>query len=94
MAEDGSLVSIGYDITERKRAENLLDEKIKELQLKNSEMLESISYAQRIQQSILANPDGLSEYLRGSFIYYQPKDIISGDLYWYYKKIRNCMLPQ
>ena len=86
MAEDGSLVGIGYDITERKRAENLLDEKIKELQLKNSEMLESISYAQRIQQSILANPNGLSEYLSGSFIYYQPKDIISGDLYWYYKK--------
>jgi len=86
MAKDGSLVGIGYDITERKRAENLLDEKIKELQLKNSEMLESISYAQRIQQSILANQDGLSEYLTGSFIYYQPKDIISGDLYWYYKK--------
>ncbi|MEO8762547.1 MAG: SpoIIE family protein phosphatase [Bacteroidia bacterium] len=86
IAEDGSLVGIGYDITERKRAENLLDEKIKQLQLKNSEMLESISYAQRIQQSILANPDGLSEYLTGSFIYYQPKDIISGDLYWYYKK--------
>src|ERR1700756_1927391 len=32
MAEDGSLVSIGYDITERKRAENQLDNKIKELQ--------------------------------------------------------------
>jgi len=85
-AEDGSLVSIGYDITERKRTEFLLDEKIKQLQLKNSEMLESISYAQRIQKSILANPDGLSEYMNGSFIYYQPKDIVSGDLYWYYKK--------
>ncbi|MHB8259412.1 MAG: SpoIIE family protein phosphatase [Bacteroidia bacterium] len=86
LAEDGSLVGIGYDITERKRAENLLDKKLKELQLKNTEMLESISYAQRIQKSILANPDGLSEYVSDSFIYYQPKDIVSGDLYWYYKK--------
>lgn len=86
MAEDGSLVSIGYDITERKRAESLLDGKIKELQSKNSEMLESIAYAKRIQQSILAKPDGLSDYVSESFIYYQPKDIVSGDLYWYYKK--------
>jgi PAS domain S-box-containing protein len=86
LAEDGSLVGIGYDITERKRAENLLDAKIKELQVKNSEMLESIAYAQRIQKSILANPDGLSEFISDSFIYYQPKDIVSGDLYWYYKK--------
>ncbi len=86
VAEDGSLVSIGYDITDRKRAENLLDEKVKQLQLKNAEMLESISYAQRIQQSILADRDGLSQLVDGSFIYYQPKDIVSGDLYWYYKK--------
>ena len=86
LAEDGSLVGIGYDITERKHTESLLDKKIKELQVKNSEMLESIAYAQRIQKSILANPDGLSEYVSDSFIYYQPKDIVSGDLYWYYKK--------
>ena len=86
LAEDGSLVGIGYDITERKHTESLLDKKIKELQVKNSEMLESIAYAQRIQKSILANPDGLSAYVSDSFIYYQPKDIVSGDLYWYYKK--------
>ena len=86
LAEDGSLVGIGYDITERKRAEKLLDKKIKELQVKNSEMLESIAYAKRIQQSILASPDGLTGYVSESFIYYQPKDIVSGDLYWYYKK--------
>ncbi len=86
MAEDGSLVGIGYDITERKRAEDLLDKKIKELQVKNSEMLDSIAYAQRIQKSILAKPEGLSEHISDSFIYYQPKDIVSGDLYWYYKK--------
>ncbi|HWY37290.1 MAG TPA: SpoIIE family protein phosphatase [Bacteroidia bacterium] len=85
-AEDGGLVGIGYDITERKRAELLLDEKIKELQHKNKELLESISYAERIQQSILADKSGLSQYINESFIYYQPKDIVSGDLYWYHKK--------
>ncbi len=83
---DGGLVGIGYDITERKSAELLLDKKIKELQVKNTELTESISYAQKIQQSILANPAGLSEYVSDSFIHYQPKDIVSGDLYWYYRK--------
>jgi PAS domain S-box-containing protein len=85
-ADDGGLVGIGYDVTERKRAELLLDKKIKELQLKNNELTESITYAQRIQQSILANPDGLSEYVSDSFIHYKAKDIVSGDLYWYFKK--------
>lgn len=85
-SDDGGLVGIGYDVTERKRAELLLDEKVKELQLKNNELTESITYAQRIQQSILANPEGLSEHVSGSFIHYKPKDIVSGDLYWYYKK--------
>jgi PAS domain S-box-containing protein len=85
-ADDGGLVGIGYDVTERKRAELLLDKKIKELQLKNNELTESITYAQRIQQSILANPDGLTEYVSDSFIHYKPKDIVSGDLYWYFKK--------
>lgn len=85
-SEDGGLVGIGYDVTERKRAEFLLDKKIKELQLKNSELTESITYAQRIQQGILANPDALSQLVSDSFIHYKPKDIVSGDLYWYYKK--------
>lgn len=85
-APDGGLIGIGYDMTERKQAELLLSEKIKELQRKNSEMLESIAYARRIQQSILADVNGLDQYLAASFIYYQPKDIVSGDLYWYYKK--------
>jgi PAS domain S-box-containing protein len=85
-ADDGGLVGIGYDVTERKHAELLLDKKMKELQLKNNELTESITYAQRIQQSILANPDGLTEFVSDSFIHYKPKDIVSGDLYWYFKK--------
>jgi len=85
-SDDGGLVGIGYDVTERKKAELLLDKKIKELQVKNNELTGSITYAQRIQQSILASPTGLSEYVTGSFIHYRPKDIVSGDLYWYHKK--------
>ncbi|MBC7864710.1 MAG: SpoIIE family protein phosphatase [Bacteroidia bacterium] len=86
IADDGSLIGIGYDITDRKRAESQLSKKLKELQVKNTELTESINYAKRIQQNILSNPEGLSEYVSDSFIHYQPKDIVSGDLYWYFKK--------
>lgn len=85
-SDDGGLVSIGYDVTERKRTELLLDEKLRELQLKNSELTESITYAKRIQQSILADPAGLGNHVRDTFVLYQPKDIVSGDLYWYCRK--------
>ena len=85
-SDDGGLVGIGYDVTERKRAEMLLAEKLKELQHKNGELTESITYARRIQQSILADPSGLAAHTSDAFILYQPKDIVSGDLYWYFRK--------
>lgn len=50
---------------------------------KNRELTDSIYYAQRIQQSILPDQDQLSKQLSEHFIYFKPKDIVSGDFYWY-----------
>jgi serine phosphatase RsbU (regulator of sigma subunit)/tetratricopeptide (TPR) repeat protein len=49
---------------------------------KNKEILDSISYAKRIQQSILPPKRVVKNFLPESFILYQPKDIVSGDFYW------------
>lgn len=46
-------------------------------------IVDSITYAQRIQQSILMGENELKNNLPESFIYYQPKDIVSGDFYWF-----------
>ena len=46
-------------------------------------IVDSITYAQRIQQSILMEESEIQKYLPDSFIYYQPKDIVSGDFYWF-----------
>ncbi|MBU0486596.1 MAG: tetratricopeptide repeat protein [Bacteroidetes bacterium] len=43
---------------------------------------DSIQYALRIQQAILPPKNMLSGMFSDSFIYYQPKDIVSGDFYW------------
>lgn len=43
---------------------------------------DSIRYAKRLQESILPPQKRMRELLPGSFVYYRPKDIVSGDFYW------------
>jgi ligand-binding sensor domain-containing protein/serine phosphatase RsbU (regulator of sigma subunit) len=54
-----------------------------ELEIKNRDITDSINYAQRIQQSILPSINTISKNFSGAFVYYQPRDIVSGDFYWY-----------
>jgi serine phosphatase RsbU (regulator of sigma subunit)/tetratricopeptide (TPR) repeat protein len=56
------------------------------LEVKNKEITDSINYALRIQSALLPKPEELVKLLPGSFIYYKPKDIVSGDFYWFYKR--------
>ncbi len=49
---------------------------------KNKEITESINYAKRIQQTLLASKTLLSNNLENYFVYFNPKDIVSGDFYW------------
>lgn len=48
----------------------------------NNEIRSSIIYSKRIQRALLPDVSKLSVYLKEIFVYYQPKDIISGDFYW------------
>ncbi|MDF1572078.1 MAG: SpoIIE family protein phosphatase [Bacteroidales bacterium] len=54
-----------------------------EIEIKNRDITDSINYAQRIQASILPSTQRLQEIFSGSFVFYQPRDIVSGDFYWY-----------
>ncbi len=47
-----------------------------------NEIVESINYAQRIQSAMLPPETYFSELLHESFIFYKPRDIVSGDFYW------------
>jgi serine phosphatase RsbU (regulator of sigma subunit) len=46
------------------------------------EIIDSINYAKRLQMAILPTTETVREHLPDSFIFYQPKDIVSGDFYW------------
>lgn len=48
----------------------------------NSDLTNSIQYAQRIQNALLPEKKRLSLYFTDSFVYYKPRDIVSGDFYF------------
>ncbi len=62
-----------------------LEEKNQELQRRNKEVTSSLQYAYLLQSAILENDYQLAENFPNSFIIYQPKDIVSGDFYWFRK---------
>ncbi len=73
---------------------NTLEDKVKErtneLEVKNIELADthkeiqdSIMYAKRLQQAILPKLEDIIKNLPNSFIYFKPKDVVSGDFYWY-----------
>lgn len=56
------------------------------IETKNKDITDSIRYAKRIQEAILPISSLLRKNIPQSFILYKPKDIVSGDFYWYAKR--------
>lgn len=54
----------------------------KEIERHNQQMTDSINYAQRIQQAVLPEEKLFADNFKGHFIFYSPKNIVSGDFYW------------
>jgi serine phosphatase RsbU (regulator of sigma subunit) len=61
---------------ELKQAYDLIEEK-------NKDITASINYASRIQRAMLPDPGEIKGLNKNSFILYLPKDIVSGDFYWF-----------
>lgn len=64
------------------RTEEVVEQK-EEIEYKNREITDSINYAQRIQASLLPPVKRLNDNFKGSFVFYRPRDIVSGDFYWF-----------
>ena len=80
--EENRYVLIGNDITERKNAEKRIQKKNKVLQETQKDFLDSVNYAQKLQEAILPDLHKINQYASESFVLYKPKDIVSGDAYW------------
>jgi len=62
------------------------------LERKNRDITDSINYAKRIQKSILPSTQTLDTLFEGMFVFYKPRDIVSGDFYWFDRINENKLL--
>ncbi len=67
-------------------AKGKLDKAYEDIKNKNTHITNSINYARRIQHSMLPPNEVISSYFAETFVFFQPKDIVSGDFYWCKKK--------
>jgi PAS domain S-box-containing protein len=74
-----SVLIVAHDITERKRTEIQIRDT-------NRKISESINYAQRIQGAILPDNEYIRRFLPDSFVFYRPRDVVSGDFPWFIRK--------
>jgi len=82
-----SFIILSFIEDNKKRIENKAENKkykstLKILEQQHKEFNDSLKYAQRIQAALLPSNDYISKYFNSYFIYFQPKDIVSGDFYW------------
>ncbi|MGQ1889997.1 ligand-binding sensor domain-containing protein [Thermophagus sp. OGC60D27] len=63
----------------------LLREQKAEIERKNRDITDSINYAKTIQSSILPPLNVLKSNYPESFVFFEPRDIVSGDFYWFHK---------
>ena len=78
---------------EKKVLAEKVEERTQELQLANTQLsvayndiTDSINYAKRIQQAMLPPSREIEKVLPDHFIFFKPRDIVSGDFYWFFQK--------
>ncbi|MES2681409.1 MAG: tetratricopeptide repeat protein [Bacteroidota bacterium] len=77
----------------QKQKTNLeLEKKNNEIEEKNKEITDSITYALRIQQAKLPKKKDISDFLPNNFILFKPKDIVSGDFYFFNKTKKGAFI--
>ncbi|MCX7606571.1 MAG: PAS domain S-box protein [Bacteroidia bacterium] len=65
------------------QAKTALEQQKRELEEKNRDIMESITYARRIQGALIPGEEGLAQLFPDSFILHSLRDVVGGDFYWY-----------
>lgn len=69
----------------RERLNKLLEETNDRISVRKKEITDSISYARRIQESILPRFEKYADIIPQSFLLHKPREIVSGDFYWIHR---------
>ncbi|MBL7917380.1 MAG: tetratricopeptide repeat protein [Bacteroidia bacterium] len=67
----------------KKKANLKLSEAYQKIEIKNKQITDSINYSKRIQNAILPPHATVAKHLKNFFVLNTPKDIVSGDFYWF-----------
>ena len=75
-----------YNKFKTTKAQNILIEQQKnQVEQKNQEITSSINYAKKIQEALMTSNKYIKKIFPESYIYFKPKDVVSGDFYWAHK---------
>ncbi len=72
------------NLQQKKEYSHQIEEQLGLIQHQHEHITQSINYAQRIQNAMLPTEHNLTQLIPDSFILFKPKDIVSGDFYWFY----------
>ncbi|MFP4528050.1 MAG: tetratricopeptide repeat protein [Candidatus Kapaibacterium sp.] len=67
------------------QANDELNEKNIVISEKNRHIMESITYAEKIQKAVVPDESVLRSHFADGFILFRPKDVVSGDFFWMYQ---------
>ena len=71
--------------------ERKVNERTQELKEQNIKIMDSIDYAKKLQETIIASDQEMLDAFKNSFVLWQPKDIVGGDFYWL-RKMNNKVI--
>lgn len=81
-SSSGGIIGFALDTTERRQAERMLEKTLDENNRLLHSLTDSIAYAQRIQQAMLPQEEEMQRAFEDYFVYFKPRDGVSGDFYW------------
>lgn len=67
---------------ESNRQKSIIELQKQMVDSKNKEIIDSINYAQTIQEALIPEEHEIKQHVKDAFVLFKPKDIVSGDFYW------------
>jgi len=86
MLQTRSLIKTRKLLKQKEQTLVQIEKQKAELEFKDKNLTDSLIYAQRIQEALLPSEDYFRKHFKDSFIFFRPKDIVSGDFYWIEEK--------
>lgn len=79
-------------LNEEELAKVALEDANQAISKKNEEIVSSLEYARTIQETMLPPPEEMSAFLSECMVFNKPRDIVSGDFYWFHQLDDDCAL--